>query len=574
MSPNLIMPHGGNLVSLMADSERSVSLRDQSKTNLSWDMTPRQICDLELLLEGGFSPLKGFMGQKDYESVCDVMRLTDGTVWPMPIMLDIPEELAKQLKPGVMLSLRDPEGVMLAALTVEETWQPDRSLEAQRVYGTTNPEHPGVAYLLNDTHAFYVSGILEGVEPPTHYDFGSLRYTPQELRKEFGRLGWRRVVAFQTRNVMHRAHYALTLGAAKNAEANLLIHPVVGLTKPGDVDHYTRVRCYQALLPRYPSHTVKLALLPLAMRMAGPREAVWHTIIRKNYGCTHLIVGRDHAGPGKDSQGRAFYDPYAAQELLHKYEEELGMVMVPFQEMVYLEDQDEYVPLNKVTDGSRVLNLSGTELRRRLAEGGNIPQWFTYPEVAQEVRRTHPPRHHQGFSIFFTGLSGAGKSTIANVILVKLMEMGGRPVTLLDGDIVRKNLSSELGFSKEHRDINIRRIGYVASEISKNGGVAICAPIAPFESVRKEVRQMVETNGGGFVLVHIKTSLEVCEERDRKGLYAKARAGIIQQFTGISDPYESPEKAEVVIDTADRTPEEAAQEIILYLEKAGFVGGI
>ena len=462
---------------------------------------------------------------------------------------------------------------MLAAMTVEEIWQPDRSLEAQRVYGTMSLEHPGVTYLLDQTHPFYVSGKLEGVQLPIHYDFGSLRYTPQELRKEFSRLGWRKVVAFQTRNVMHRAHYALTLRAAKNAEANLLIHPVVGLTKPGDVDHYTRVRCYQALLPRYPSQTVKLALLPLAMRMAGPREAVWHAIIRKNYGCTHFIVGRDHAGPGKDAQGREFYSPYAAQELFTKYEEELGILMVPFQEMVYLEERDEYVSLNEVPDGSRVLNLSGTELRRRLAEGGTIPQWFTYPEVAQEVRRTHPPRHQQGFSIFFTGLSGAGKSTIANVILVKLMEMGGRPVTLLDGDIVRKHLSSELGFSKEHRDINIRRIGYVATEISKNGGVAICAPIAPYESVRNDVRHMVETSGGGFILVHVNTSLEVCELRDVKGLYAKARAGILKQFTGISDPYESPEKAEVVIDTIDRTPEEAAQEVILYLEKVGFIGG-
>jgi len=573
MSRNLILPHGGTVVSLVADSERVASLHTQSKTSLSWDLTSRQICDLELLLEGGFSPLKGFMGPKDYESVCEDMRLADGTIWPIPIVLDIPESLASQLTPGAVLSLRDQEGIMLAALTVEETWQPDRSLEAQRVYGTTSLEHPGVAYLLDQTHPFYVSGKLEGVQPPLHYDFGSLRYTPQELRKEFSRLGWRRVVAFQTRNVMHRAHYALTLRAAKNVEANLLIHPVVGLTKPGDVDHYTRVRCYQALLPRYPSQTVKLALLPLAMRMAGPREAVWHAIIRKNYGCTHFIVGRDHAGPGKDAQGREFYSPYAAQELFTKYEEELGILMVPFQEMVYLEERDEYVSLNEVPDGSRVLNLSGTELRRRLAEGGTIPQWFTYPEVAQEVRRTHPPRHQQGFSIFFTGLSGAGKSTIANVILVKLMEMGGRPVTLLDGDIVRKNLSSELGFSKEHRDINIRRIGYVAAEISKNGGVAICAPIAPYESVRIDVRHMVETSGGGFILVHVKTSLEVCEQRDVKGLYAKARAGILKQFTGISDPYESPEKAEVVIDTIDRTPEEAAQEVILYLEKVGFIGG-
>jgi len=572
MSDNLVSPHGGHLVDLLVDEDRATALHAQAKTSPSWDLTPRQLCDLELLLCGGFSPLRGFMGKADYESVRDAMRLTDGNIWPMPIVLDVPEEFGKTLNKGSFLCLRDPEGVMLAGLTIDEVWQPDREREAQAVFGTTNKEHTGVSYLLDNTHPYYLSGKLEGVQDPLHYDFVASRRTPRDLRKEFSRMGWRRVVAFQTRNVMHRAHYALTLKAAKGVDANLLIHPVVGLTKPGDVDHYTRVRCYQALLQRYPSHTVRLALLPLAMRMGGPREAIWHAIIRKNYGCTHFIVGRDHAGPGKDSNGVPFYDPYAAQELMVKYEEELGIKMVPFQEMVYLEERDEYVPLNEVPDGSRVLNISGTELRRRLAEGRSIPQWFTFPEVAQEVRRTHPPRHHQGFTIFFTGLSGSGKSTLANVILVKLMEMGGRPVTLLDGDLVRKHLSSELGFSREHRDINIRRIGYVASEISKNGGVAICAPIAPYETVRKEVRNMVEINGGGFVLVYVNTPLEVCEERDRKGLYAKARAGVIKQFTGISDPYEAPTNAEVVVQTTERTPEAAAQEILLYLEKAGYIG--
>jgi sulfate adenylyltransferase len=343
------------------------------------------------------------------------------------------------------------------------------------------------------------------------------------------------------------------------------------MTKPGDVDHYTRVHCYQAILPHYPQQTVKVSLLPLAMRMAGPREAVWHAIIRKNYGCTHLIVGRDHAGPGNDSSGKPFYGPYDAQDLLHSYEQELEAHMVPFRMMVYVEDLDTYVPEDEVPAGVRSLNISGTDLRRRLAEGREIPEWFTFTEVAKELRRSQPPRHHQGFTVFFTGLSGSGKSTIANVLLVKFLEMGGRPVTLLDGDLVRKHLSSELGFSKEHRDINIRRIGFVASEITKNGGIAICAPIAPYDSIRKEVRAAVE-GGGGFVLVHVETPLEVCEQRDRKGLYAKAREGIIQEFTGISDPYEAPEDAEVVIDTTDMTPEEAAQEIILHLEREGYIG--
>jgi sulfate adenylyltransferase len=342
------------------------------------------------------------------------------------------------------------------------------------------------------------------------------------------------------------------------------------MTKPGDVEYYVRVRCYQALLSKYPKDTVKLALLPLAMRMAGPREAVWHAIIRKTYGCSHLIVGRDHAGPGNDGNGQPFYGPYAAQELLRAYEEEIGITMVPFQMMVYLEDQDTYIPEDEVPNGSRILNISGTELRARLSEGRDIPSWFTFPDVARELQRHHPPRHRQGFTLFFTGLSGSGKSTIANVLLVKLLEMGGRSVTLLDGDIVRKHLSSELGFSRDHRDINIRRIGFVASEITKSGGIAICAPIAPYDVVRRQVRAMVQAHGG-FILVHFATPLEVCEYRDRKGLYAKARAGLVQQFTGISDPYEVPKDADVVVDTSERSPEEVAHDILLHLEREGFI---
>jgi len=345
----------------------------------------------------------------------------------------------------------------------------------------------------------------------------------------------------------------------------------VGMTKPGDVDYFTRVRCYQLLLPKFPTGTVKLSLLPLAMRMGGPREAIWHALIRKNHGATHMIVGRDHAGPGKDSDGKPFYGPYQAQELFKQHEAAIGVTMVPFNMMVYLEDQGYYVPDNEVPNGSRVLNISGTELRQRLNEGREIPGWFTYPEVVDELRRSFPPRHRQGLTIFFTGLSGSGKSTIANVLVTKFLEAGGRPVSLLDGDLVRKHLSSELGFSKEHRDINIRRIGYVAAEITKNGGIAICAPIAPYDTVRKQVRAMIEPVGG-FILVHVATPLEICEQRDRKGLYAKARAGIIQEFTGISDPYEEPKDAQVVINTADLTPEEAVQEILLYLEREGFIG--
>ena len=571
MSDHLIAPHGGTLVDLFADSARAEEIKEESRDWASHDLTPRQMCDLELLLNGGFSPLRGFMTSDDHASVCTDMRLADGTPWPIPITLDISEATAERLSAGGRLALRDAEGVMLAVLHVEELWRPDREEEAQAVFGTTNREHPGVAQLLDRSEPVYAGGRLEGLQPVPHYDYKPLRHTPAELRAAFSKLGWTRVVAFQTRNPMHRAHQELTLRAAKEIEANLLIHPVVGMTKPGDVDHYTRVRCYQALLPRYPQHTAMLSLLPLAMRMGGPREAVWHAIIRKNHGCTHLIVGRDHAGPGSDSNGTPFYGPYDAQELLRRHEAELGVAMVPFKLMVYVEHTDSYAPIDEVPEGTRTLNLSGTGLRDRLAQGKVIPSWFTFPTVAEELKRSHPPRHLQGFTLLFTGLSGSGKSTVANVLLVKLLEMGGRPVTLLDGDLVRKNLSSELGFSREHRDINIRRIGYVASEITKNGGVAICAPIAPYDGVRKQVRAMIEPLGG-FMVVHVSTPLEVCEQRDRKGLYAKARAGIIKEFTGISDPYEAPDDAEIAVDTTDLTAEEAAQQIILHLEKEGYVG--
>ncbi len=568
---HLIEPHGGELINLMADADRSAELKAASRDWPSWDLTARQICDLELLLNGGFSPLTGFMKKADHESVCERMRLADGTLWPIPILLDLPEPAAGKLRKGGMLALRDPEGVMIAALHVEEIWQLDREASAQATFGTTDPNHPGVGYLLNKTHATAVGGRLEGLQLPVHYDFRERRQTPAELRAELTREGWRRVVAFQTRNPMLRAHCELALRAAKEVQANLLIHPTVGMTKPGDLDHYTRVRCYQAVLPRFPQHSAKLSLLPLAMRMGGPREAVFHAIIRKNHGCTHFIVGRDHAGPGNDSQGKPFYGPYDAQDMLREHEQELGVAMVPFKQLVYVEEEDTYYPVDEVPAGRRTLDISGTELRKRLNEGREIPSWFTFPEVADELRRTHPPRHKQGFTVFFTGLSGAGKSTIASALLVKFMEMGGRPVTLLDGDIVRKNLSSELNFSKEHRDINIRRIGYVASEITKNGRIAICAPIAPYDAVRKEVRAAIEP-GGGFVLVHIATDIETCEGRDRKGLYAKARAGVLKEFTGISDPYEEPTDAELVLDTAQLSPEESAQEILLFLEREGYVG--
>jgi sulfate adenylyltransferase len=561
--------HAREVRSLLVDEARRAELKKESLNLPSLDMDFRHLWDLELLLNGAFSPLAGYLGRSDYQGVCDKMRLSDGGLWPMPINLDVSEKFAEALSAGDRVALRHPEGMVLAVLTVSDIWTPDRPAEAQAVFGTANPEHPGVAQLLNRTDPVYIGGKLEGLELPPHHTFRQLRHTPVQLRAEFARLGWERVVAFQTRNPLHRAHVELTHRAAAGHEAKLLIHPVVGRTSPGDLDYFSRVRCYQAVLNGYPPGSVMLSLLPLAMRMGGPREALWHATIRRNYGCTHFIVGRDHAGP-RDASGKPFYGPYDARDLAREHAKELGIEVVPFEEMVYAEERGEYMPRSEVPEGSRILNLSGTELRRRLREGLDVPSWFSYPEVITELRRRHPPRSRQGYTVFFTGLSGSGKSTIANILVAKLMELDARPVTLLDGDIVRKNLSSELGFSKEHRDLNIQRIGFVASEITKNRGVAICAPIAPYASTRRGVREVI-SQYGGFIECHVSTPIDVCEQRDRKGLYAKARAGLIKGFTGIDDPYEAPENAEIVIDTSTLSAEEAAEKVVLYLEKEGYL---
>ncbi len=567
---DLIQPHGGTLKELYLPAAAAAEEKRRAVDYPTWDLTQRQLCDIELLLNGGFSPLEGFLNRADYEAVTRSMRLANGTLWPMPITLDVDEEFAGGLAEGDRVALRDPEGVLIAVLTVDDVWAPDRREEAVMVFGSDDSAHPGVDFLLNRSHPVYVGGRLEGVTEPEHYDFRHLRLTPRQVRDRFARSGWRRVVAFQTRNPMHRAHVELTFRAAKQAEANLLIQPVVGMTKPGDVDHFSRVRCYEHIIKKYPEQTTTLSLLPLAMRMGGPREAVWHALIRKNHGCTHFIVGRDHAGPGKNSRGEDFYGPYDAQALVREHRDEIGIEVIPFQMMVYVKERAEYAPIDEVKDGETVLQISGTEFRRRMREGLDIPEWFGYGEVVEELRKTYPPKPRQGVTLFFTGLSGSGKSTIANAVMTKLMEIGGRRVTLLDGDLVRKHLSSELGFSKEHRDLNIRRIGFVAAEITKNGGVAICAPIAPYAATRRQVREMIEETGGGFIEVHVATPLAVCEERDRKGLYAKARAGVIKNFTGIDDPYEVPEQPELAIDTSDRTPDEAAQQVILKLESQGY----
>jgi sulfate adenylyltransferase len=532
------------------------------------DLDAVQLCDLELLLNGGFAPLRGFLGEADHRSVVADARLANGTLWPIPITLDVDERFAAGIDVGSRVTLLHPEGVPVAVLTVDSLFRPDRLAEAAGVLGTEDPAHPWARRLANAAPVS-LGGVVEALEPIPHSLFRAHRFTPADLRREFDARGWSRVVAFQTRNPLHRAHVELVRRAAETADAAILLHPVVGRTQPGDIDAISRVRCYEAVMPRF-ERPALLAVLPLAMRMAGPREAVWHALIRRNHGATHLVVGRDHAGPAPRPDGQPFYRPLEAQEFALRHAAEIGIDILPFEEMVYRPDVDRYEPRSSVPVGAPVASLSGSEQRRLLREGAPLPPFFTYPEVEDELRRVTPPRATQGVVVFMTGLSGAGKSTVAQVLAKRLEEIGPRRVTLLDGDIVRKHLSSELGFSREHRNLNVTRIGFVASEVARHGGVAICAPIAPYAGARDTVRELC-SESGGFFEIHVATPIEVCEGRDRKGLYAKARAGLLTGFTGIDDPYEAPRRPELVIDTSAESAERSAERILELLAASGFV---
>ncbi len=535
MTSHLVPPHGGRLVDLMASRERVAELTAHAKEMISWSLSPQQLAHLELLLSGAFSPLRGFMGCAEAESVRRGLQLVDGTFWPTPVTLEVTEDVAKTLAPQRLLALRDGEGVLRAVLQVEEVWRPGAG----------------------GTRGACIGGAVEGVEAPHHYDFVERRGTPLHLREQFARWGWRKVLAFHTGDVMHRAEHEMTLAAARELEASLLVQLGVATGSWWDAGHYSRIRCLEALIKAYPPGTAHLNLLPLAPREAGASDLLLNAVVAQNFGSSHFLVRGSAAAAGDETIARA-----AGR---------LQIKLVRVAERVYSPSQGAFVAEDAVAEPTTAKTLSPAELAERLAWGREIPSWFSFPEVLQELRRSSPPRARRGFTVFFTGLPSSGKSTLANVLMVKLLEIGGRPVTLLDGDIVRKHLSSELGFSREHRNLNIARIGYVASEITKNGGIALCAPIAPYDAVRKQVRAMIEPHGG-FLLVHVSTPIAVCEQRDRKGLYAKARAGIVKEFTGVSDPYEEPRDAGLAIDTAERSPEECVQTILLHLEKEGYVG--
>lgn len=567
----MIKPHGKTLVSFHLSADELSEYSELSNNISSLTLSLKQQCDLEMISNGAFSPLSTFNNQKDYEEILLKNKLSNGLVWPIPIVLDVPDQFLKSLDKNEYISLRNTEGFLLAILKVKEFWAPNKKEEANLVFKSNDPNHPGVDYLFNHTNNNYISGELVPIQENKYFDFTHLRKSPQEVRDFFRLNNWKDVIAFQTRNPMHRAHYELTKLAMDEHNSKLLIHPVIGMSKPGDIDHFTRVKCYQHIIKYYPENSVELSLINLAMRMAGPKEALWHAIIRKNYGCNRIIIGRDHAGPGVNAEGKPYYQPYDAQELIAQYQEELEIKMVPFKEMVFAKNKKTYLPLDKIEQDDPIEKLSGTQFKELLQQRTEIPTWYSFPEVIHELRKRFPKLHNQGLTVFFTGLSGAGKSTLANAIMYKLMETEDRPITLLDGDIVRQHLSSELGFSKEDRDIHVKRIGYVASEITKHGGVAICAPIAPYSNTRKVVRNMID-EVGSFVEIHVATPLSVCEERDTKGLYKQARAGKILDFTGVSDPYEEPENPEITVDTSDITVEESSALILDKLRSLKLLG--
>ncbi len=557
--------------SLMVHFRRVETLRQEALNCYTIDLNSRQLCDLELLLNRGLYPLAGYMDKETYDSVLETMRLPDGTVWPMPICLDVREKVAAELSPGSRIALNDQEGFLLAILTVSDIWKADKKNEAIKIYGTDESAiHPGVMQLYDRTGDFYVGGEIEGVSLPIHYDFQQLRLTPSETVRRFTMNGWRRILGFHTEEYLHCAHREMVISAAREAGAAIFLQPVADLSHPGNLDYYTQIRCYQAFTEKFPANMIQLGLTPFASRKAGPKEALWQAIIRKNFGCSHFMVAPDQADPfvGREDDKR-FYPAGAAQKLVAEYAGETGIQMVPQREMGYHQEKKKYVLLDEVAEDD-VATISSRELRRRLIQGEDIPTWFSYPEVVDQLQCSFPPRSKQGFTLFMTGFSGSGKSTIAKVLLVKFMEMCDRPVTLLDGDIVRTNLSSELTFSQEHRNLNVTRIGFVASEITKNGGIALCAPIAPYEESRQANRELI-SQYGGYIEVYVSTPLEICERRDRKGLYAKARAGKVKGVTGITDPYIPPSNPEITIDTSTITPMEAVQEIMLYLQKQGYI---
>lgn len=566
-----ISPYGGRLVNLIASETESKDKGEDVTGLYLLPLEQRHLCDLEMLLSGAFSPLTGFMGEEDYNSVVENSTLSNGLLWTIPIVLDVSKQQLDSIGQNTSIGLCDKEGFMLATMEIQSVWKVNKENEADKIYATRDLDHPGVRYLFENVKEYYIGGKVHGIQLPIHYDFETLRNTPEDLRHIFHKNGWKKVLGFHTSKPMHRIHHEITMRAAKSEGASILIHPVAGVGKPGDMAYYSRVHCYQAIQKYYPRYMAMVSLLPMAMRMAGPREAILNMIVRQNYGCTHFLIGPEHASPpGLRTGAKRFYERYSSQNLIEQYQDSLDIKMVPISEMGYSNTRKTFVPCTEIVNAEEQEQYNENNLNYDLEHDEVVPDWYSFPEVIAELGNIKLSRKRKGITLFFTGLSGSGKSTLAKLVYARFIEQGGRPVTLLDGDVVRTHLSGELGFSKEHRDLNVKRIGFVASEITKNRGIAICAPIAPYHDVRRKVREMVEEHGA-FIEIHVATSLSICESRDRKGLYAKARKGLVKNFTGISDPYEIPENPEIRIDTESSSPAECAQQIFLYLFQEGYL---
>ena len=555
------------LVDLRTDPTETAELLSYAGSIPSVQLSQRELCDLEMLASGAFSPLWTFMSAADYKSVLETMRLCDGTLFPIPITLSA-GDLAG-IKLDCDIALRGPKNDLLAIMSVADIYETDHTQFADSVLGTLDPRHPMLAEV-SSTGRFNLSGPLRVMRLPEYHDFRELRLTPLQTRERLASMGRSNVVAFHTRNPVHRAHEEMMKKATEMMDSTLLLHPAVGMTNPGDVEHVTRVRTYKAFADAcFAKGKALLSIIPLAMRMAGPREALLHAIIRRNYGATHFIVGRDHASPGLDSNGNPFYEPLAAQELARSYAEEIGVEVIAFPEMRYFPKEDKWVSSEEPVPIKGSVSVSGTAIRRDyLAHGKSIPGWIMRKQVSEILSGAFPARNKQGVCIWFTGLSAAGKSTTAE-ILTMLLQEHGRQISVLDGDVVRTHLSKGLGFSREDRDANISRIGFVASEIVRHGGVAICAAISPYRESRNKVRTMFEP--GNFIEVFVDTPLEVCEARDPKGMYAMSRRGEIVNFTGTDDIYETPGSPELILDTVERTARENAESIVEYLRTEGFL---
>ena len=562
----LCTPYKDELIDLRIGSSEAAELTSYGVTLASIRITQRELCDLEMLAVGAFSPLRTFMTAKDYRSVVESMRLADGTLFPIPITLAIDD--ISEIRMDHDIALRSPNNDLLAILSIADIYEWDQTEFANDVLGTNDPKHPMVAEM-SGVRRYCLSGPLQVIKLPEYHDFRELRMTPLETRKRLEVIENSKVVAFHTRNPLHRAHEVMMKRGAATVGGTLLLHPTVGLTKPGDVGHITRVRTYKAFTEQsFSKENALLGIVPLAMRMAGPREALFHAIVRRNYGANHFIIGRDHASPGEDSNGNPFYPPYAAQDLAKSYSEEIGVEIVTFPELRYFPDDDKWRSAQRPELHKCSVSVSGTSIRKELKDGKAIPKWAMQSTAAEILSEAFPPKHRQGVCIWFTGLSAAGKSTTADILTVLLQEEG-RQVSLLDGDVVRTHLSKDLGFSREDRIANVSRIGFVASEVVRHGGIAICAAISPYRESRDSVRMMFEP--GKFVEVFVDTPIEVCEGRDPKGLYAMARRGEIDNFTGTDDIYEVPDDPEIILDTVFQTARENAERIIGHLREKGFL---